>query len=196
MKRRLPPNWTSQLVAIILLFSLGVSFIPTGWLVQDLVDRSVRHSYSYYGTFNANLTDANPVASLDLGYCSDITIQEWTLTPLTPILLQIRAHDNSTRFLLPIINGTPDDTYGMTFARFEINLPHNDYILDAIRQTNNTFFHCWAIAYPFYFTARNITYIFVFWGIGLAFIILAIPLTVHFYFKTKKAFQNDYDSKF
>ncbi len=196
MKRRLPPNWTSHLVAIILLFSLGASFIPTGWLVQDLVDRSVRQSYSYYGNFYANLTDTNPIESLNLGYCSDILIQQWTLAPSTPMLLQIRSHDNSTRFLLPIINGTPVDTYGMTFARFEINLPNNDYMLDAIRQTNNTYFHCWVSAYPFYFVARSITYIYVFWGIGLALIILAIPLTIHFYYKTKNAFQNDYDSKF
>ena len=190
MKKRVPSYWTLQLLTIIFLFSAGVSFFPTGMYIQDLTNRAIQRPYSYRGGFTANLTNSNPIEHLNLGHCSDITIQEWTLTPATPILLQIRSHDNTTRFLLPIHN----ETSQATFARFNIYLSHNTYILDAIRQTNNTFFHCWISAYPFYPAAPSITYITIYWGIGLALIILAIPLTYRFYNITKEAILND--SKF
>lgn len=185
MEKKIPAHWVLHLVVIILLFSVGASLFPSGWIVQDLAIRSRQPHFSYRGSFNANLTTLNPSESLDLGYCSDITIQEWTLTPLAPILLKIRSANNSSLYILPVFNETSQEI----FARFEIRLPHSNYILDAIRQANNTYFHCWVSAYPFYPSYPASIYQYICWGIGATMIIIAIALTYRFYAKTKQIFQ-------
>ncbi|MFW9831804.1 MAG: hypothetical protein ACFFD8_08515, partial [Candidatus Thorarchaeota archaeon] len=90
MKVQLPSSWTTHLVVIILLFSIGCTCFPVGYLAQEMQGRTYRPPYSFYGGFLANLTLSTPVVREDLGVCSEVLLYDWSITPEVVLLLQVK----------------------------------------------------------------------------------------------------------
>lgn len=149
MKQDLPPYWTTQLAAIIIVFSVGVALFPMGWLAFTSSRPGVNFwvpDYTYEGIFEANLTAATPNASLVVGDCDTIEIADERWDSAEPVTLRVY---NETYSLFAVIPSFGRDT---TWYPASVDLHFattQNYTVQVERETWDAFFRCYIRAYKY-----------------------------------------------
>ena len=148
MKRNLPAYWTTQLAAIIIVFSVGVALFPMGWLAYSHWPGTYywEPDYTYRGVFEANLTAATPVASVVVGNCDTIEIADERWDAAEPVTLRVY---NETYSLFAVI---PSFGRGTLWHRASVDLHFataQNYTVQVERETWDAFFRCYIRAYNY-----------------------------------------------
>lgn len=184
MKASEQSNLTFQLIGIILLFCVGLSLFPIGYIAYEVQIRSSRPHLAYANRFQANLTVLNPMAGDSLGHCSDIYIYEWSVDPTAVLFLHIKDNlRNETVVIIPMSHtfNTSGNGYDYRIASISVSLPNSLYSVEAHRFTNNTFFECRIVAYDIYpASPPSPTILYVFWFIGSLMLIAGVVMLHRF----------------
>lgn len=174
MEKRLPPWWTRQLILIIVIFCIGTAPFLIILNFTMITSPPTLNHQSY--DFQANLTQSNPTASLDLQDCNIIGLF-WLDDFFNQSVIIRILRENST-YLQLILDPTFESNH------FETTVPPQFYRFEVERFQNDTQFRC-GITTSFGHGTSPVTY---YWILGPFLIFLGIPLTYHFYRRTKKEY--------
>jgi len=147
VKRELPPYWTAQLAAIILVFSVGAALFPAGLVANFYWVSSIHYQepdYTYHGSFEANLTAATPIANVSIGYCDTIEVSDRRWEAAVPITLRMY---NDTHYLFAVfLSFGGETTWWPASAELHFATAQN-YTVQVEREAQDTFFRCYISAY-------------------------------------------------
>jgi len=191
MKRDLPPYWTTQLAAIIILFSVGTALFPIGLLTYRALPSHPywQRNYTYEGSFDANLTAATPIANVSVGNCDRIEVSDSRWDHAVPVTLRVY---NDTHYLfgvLPSFGGKP--TWSQAMVDLQLAVVQN-YTVQVEREAGDTFFRCYIYAYensPPPPVAPILTFPYSYFSIGAFLILFGLVLTSNFARRTRTFYQ-------
>lgn len=188
MKSELPSYWTGQLIAIILLFSLGLACFPVGLLMDKIRPvYGIQEWYPYNGPFEANLSASTPTANVSLGICYKIEI-EADVSNFSLVTIRILNMTNDAIFIVPpLVDGNQSGAVTIQLER-DYEEPHT---MEVEWEGQPLLFQCHIIAYAIIIPLPcvnpfAILYVFwLWWLFGFILIIQGTALAIHFVVRTK-----------
>jgi hypothetical protein len=188
VKGDLPPYWTAQLAAIIIVFSVGAALFPIGF-VGSYYSMDYGHywqpDYTYEGSFEANLTAASPMANISVGYCDTIEIYDQCYNAL-PVTLRVY---NDTHHLFAMVQSFGGEPAYWSPASAKLHFATSqDYTVQVEREAEDTFFVCQIYAYvdmPLPPAIPIAIILFPYFGIEAFLMLFGLVLTTDFVRRTR-----------
>ena len=191
MKQDLPPYWTTQLAAIIIVFSVGAALFPIAHIANGYwweYTQNWEPRYTYSGGFEANLTAASPMANVSVGFCDTIEVSDEYWYGAEPVTLQVYNDTHWLFAIIPTFGGEP--TWRPAAADLHFTMVQN-YTVQVEREARDTLFRCDIHAYedmPPPPMAPSFTILIFSFGIGILLINIGIALTINFVRRTRSFF--------
>jgi hypothetical protein len=148
LQKGLPSWWSKELILSLVLCSLGVLCLG---LAVTLPPR-IHYCYveppevSFNGTLEGSLSIATPTINQSLGLCNCIEISPVdTGDDFSPVTLRIINNTDAIHTIIPNYTVASHPL----FVSIQLALPVANYTLQALRETQDTFFRCRIYAYVY-----------------------------------------------
>lgn len=191
MKRDLPPYWTTQLAAIIIVFSVGAalfSWASSPFSCWPSYTHYWEPDYTYQGDFQANLTATTPIANVSIGYCDTIEVSDRRADAEVRITLRVYNDTHYLFALLPNFGGEAISSWSFPASvKLHFSTTQN-YTVEVEREAEDTFFRCQINAYvdiPPPPVVPVPTFLYSYFGMGAFLILFGLVLTGNFVRRTR-----------
>jgi len=188
VKRDLPQYWTAQLFAVIILFSIGASLFPIGYIASSYQPTYLHHPvYTYMGSFEANLTVASPIANVSVGDCDTIDVSDERWEDAVPVTLRVHNDTDTLFAMIPSFGGEP--TWYSAAVELHFSTVQN-YTVQVEREAQDTLFRCYIYAYvklqpPVVIPVPTISTTILCYGAGTLLMLFGLVLTSNFIRRTR-----------